>query len=183
VNAESIITVSAAVVALVQLIKWAGLRDSLGPLAVVGLSALGVGVFIFGGDHWPPARMDTWPTFAGWIAVATSAAGVFGFTRAAASAVTRTAPPPDGAAGSEPTQADATLAVLGLDFPIVHRGHQALWALVPAEDGKRLTAGQTRHMGGLPVREDEPILCDRCGEHLVGVDPVDGQWVARGETA
>lgn len=91
-SAEQIITVSAVVVTLVQLSKWARLPDAWGPLAVLGFSLVGVGVSVFGGDQWPPERTDTWPIFAGWIAVATSAAGVFGFTRAAASAVASASP-------------------------------------------------------------------------------------------
>jgi hypothetical protein len=97
-TAEAIVTVSAAVVALVQLAKWAGLTEANGPLAVIGFSLLGVAIWIVGGDNWPPARTDVWPIFAGCIAVATSAAGVFGFTRAAVGAVTRATPPPAGAA-------------------------------------------------------------------------------------
>ena len=41
-NAESIVAVSAAVVALVQLVKWAGLPDHYGPVAVLVLSLFGV---------------------------------------------------------------------------------------------------------------------------------------------
>ena len=100
-NGEAIITVSAAVVALTQLAKWARLPDKFGPLAVLVLAALGVGVWVYSqGEFNREALFDL---FAGWIAVATSAAGVFGFTRAAASAVISAQPPPAGGAGSNPT--------------------------------------------------------------------------------
>lgn len=101
-NAESIITVSAAVVALTQIVKWAGLPDKTGPIAVVVLSAFGVAVFAVSQPDLP-GRLDVWPLFAGTIAVATSAAGVFGFTRAAASAVVSAKAPPAGGAGSDRT--------------------------------------------------------------------------------
>lgn len=99
-SAESIVSISALVVALVQLAKWARMPEEYGPLAVLGFSLLGVAAQIFGGEHWPPDRTDTMPILAGWVAVATSAAGVFGFTRAAVGAVTRATPPPDGAGSS-----------------------------------------------------------------------------------
>jgi peptidoglycan/LPS O-acetylase OafA/YrhL len=95
VNADAVVAVSAAVVALTQLSKWAGLRDSYGPIAVILISGVGVLVWLVGGEQWPPARTDIWPIFSGWIAVTLSAAGVFGFTRAAAGAVTRATPPPN----------------------------------------------------------------------------------------
>jgi hypothetical protein len=44
-NAESIVTVSAAVVALVQVIKWAVRRDGWGPAIVLLVSLLGVAVW------------------------------------------------------------------------------------------------------------------------------------------
>jgi hypothetical protein len=102
-TADAIVAISAAVVACVQLIKWAGLRDSWGPIAVIGFSGLGVLIWLAGAPVWPPVRTDTWPIFAGWVAVALSAAGVLGFTGAGASAVISAKPPPGGGAGSSPT--------------------------------------------------------------------------------
>jgi hypothetical protein len=46
-DGQAIITVSAAVVALVSLVKWAGLPDGLGPLAVLICSVIGVCVWGF----------------------------------------------------------------------------------------------------------------------------------------
>lgn len=97
---ESILTVSAAVVALTQLIKWAGLPDKWGPIVVLLVAALGCAVWGYSqGDF---SQTTVFAYFGGWIAVSTSAAGIFGFTRAAAGAVTNAAPPPSGAAGSNP---------------------------------------------------------------------------------
>ena len=91
---QEIVTVSAAVIALVQLLKVAGLPDRLGPLAVLALAALGVGLWAssLGGLAWASA----WDLFAGWIAVATSAAGTFGLVRAAPGLVAALRPPGGG---------------------------------------------------------------------------------------
>ncbi len=97
----AIITVSAAVVALTQLVKWAGLPDKLGPVSVLLLALLGV-VF-YGYSVGTFSRMHAFEYFAAWIAVATSAAGVFGFTRAAGTAVTAAKAPPTDGAGSSVT--------------------------------------------------------------------------------
>lgn len=101
-DGEAIIAVSAAVVALTQLVKWAGLPDSRGPLAVLGLSLLGVAFWSWSRGTFEQARAFEY--FAGWIAVSTSAAGVFGFTRAAPAAVTAAKAPPAGGAGASPTE-------------------------------------------------------------------------------
>ena len=100
-DGESIVTVSAAVVALTQLAKWAGVPDRSGPVIVLALSGLGVALWAATRGHFGHAEIFSY--FAGWVAVATSAAGVFGFTRAAASSVTRATPPPDSGAGSHHT--------------------------------------------------------------------------------
>lgn len=106
-TAESIVAVSAAVVALVQLVKWAGLPDRRGPIFVLLFALVGVGLYqiSYAPDGRLFGRTDIWPIFAAWIAVALSAAGVFGFTRAASDAVTATKSPPPGA-GSSPTVKD-----------------------------------------------------------------------------
>jgi hypothetical protein len=93
-TADAIVSVSAAVVALVQLVKWSGLPDKQGPLAVLAISALGV-VF-WGWSQGSLTRASAFGYFVGWIAVATSAAGVFGFTRASGDAVSRLTSPPAG---------------------------------------------------------------------------------------
>ena len=104
-DAQAIVSVSAAVVALVQFAKWSGVNDKLGPLFVLGLAALGVGLWGWSvGDF---QRAQAFDYFAGWITVATSAAGVFGFTRAAAAGVSSMKPPPNTGAGSSPTVKDA----------------------------------------------------------------------------
>lgn len=84
-DGQAITSVSAAVVALVQLTKWSGLPDKAGPLAVLALSAFGVALWAFTQGQFEQRQVFDY--FAGWIAVATSAAGIFGFTRAAANAV------------------------------------------------------------------------------------------------
>ena len=101
-DAQAVMTISAAVVACTQLSKWAGLPDRLGPLVVLLLAAVGVGVWVYAQGSGID-RSDTFDLFAGWISVATSAAGVYGFTRQAASTLTRMMPPPTAGAGSERT--------------------------------------------------------------------------------
>lgn len=100
-DGQAILTVSAAVVALTQLCKWAFLNDKYGPVAVLLLALVGVAFWAWSADDF--SRQSAFLYFAGWIAVATSAAGVFGFTRAASEAVTKTSVPPSGAGGSPTT--------------------------------------------------------------------------------
>ena len=100
-DGEAIVSVSAAVVTLVQLAKWAGVPDGKGPFAVVFLSLLGTALWGFSVGTFE--RTQTFAYFAGSVAVMTSAAGIFGFTRAAASAVTGSKPKPVGA-GANPTE-------------------------------------------------------------------------------
>lgn len=87
-NLEQSLVVAGAVVALTQLIKWTGLmKDSYGPLAIMVLSLFGVAIWGYSkGPTWERGLLFDY--FTGWIAVATSSAGVFGFTRSAPAAVT-----------------------------------------------------------------------------------------------
>lgn len=78
-DGQAIVSVSAAVVALVSLVKWAGLPDGKAPIGVLVLSLLGVG--FWGWSRADFTQATAFEYFAGWIAVMTSAAGVFGFTR------------------------------------------------------------------------------------------------------
>jgi hypothetical protein len=100
-DAAAIVSVSAAVVSLVQLAKWSGVPDSKGPIAVLALSFLGVA--FWGWSVGTFERTQAFAYFAGWIAVATSSAGIFGFTRAGSDAMVKTTSPPSGA-GAEPTR-------------------------------------------------------------------------------
>lgn len=100
-NAEAIVAVSSAVVGLVQMVKWGKLPDSYGPWAVMGFSLLGVA--FWGWSAGDVTRASAFSYFAGWIAVSLTAAGIFGFTRATATAVTNMSAPPANGAGSSPT--------------------------------------------------------------------------------
>lgn len=102
-DGQAIMSVSAAVVTLTQLFKWiAVVPDKWGPASVLVLAGLGVALWGFSFDDLYE-RKDAFDYFAGWIAVATSSAGVFGFTRAASGAVTEFRAPPAGGAGQNPT--------------------------------------------------------------------------------
>jgi len=103
-DGQAIIAVSASVVGLVQIIKWGGLPDRWGPIAVLLVSLLGVGVWGWSKGNFE--RAVAFDYFAGWVAVSLSAAGIFGFTRAAATAVVSAMPPPTGGAGSSQTKRD-----------------------------------------------------------------------------
>jgi DNA-directed RNA polymerase specialized sigma24 family protein len=74
-----VLTVSAIVVALAQLVRWAGLPDRWAPVAVAVLALVGVGFWAAAG---PDPSTTAFDYFAAWVTVTTSAAGVFGFTRA-----------------------------------------------------------------------------------------------------
>jgi hypothetical protein len=87
---DATVAVSTAVVALTMLVKWAGLKDSYGPLAVLALSAFGVA--FWGWSKGVMTQTMAFDYFVGWIAVATSAAGVFGFTRSIPASVTTGSP-------------------------------------------------------------------------------------------
>lgn len=100
IDATAIISISAAVVALTQLVKWSGLPDRYGPISVLILAVIGIGIWAASRGGFEQSQMFDY--FAGWIAVATSAAGVFGFTRASSEALTKTSSPPSGA-GNNPT--------------------------------------------------------------------------------
>lgn len=187
-TADAIVAISAAVVALVQLVKWAGMRDSYGPLAVIGFSGLGVALWLFGAVVWPPARTDTWPIFAGWVAVALSAAGVFGFTRAGASAVISVKPPPGGGAGSSPTVDSDSWTVP--DPRTVYPTAPAHVVLHDSADGHVAFLTTAIPTPGRIPSENEvfrvtdhrpyaaPYRCDSCDGVLDHVAVVDGEWIA-----
>ena len=184
-NAESVVAVSAAVVALVQLCKWAGLPPERGPLAVVGISLLGV-------LAWAVSEVSTvdrtliWPLLTGWVGVATSAAGVFGFTRAAPEAISSFSRPPDGA-GSEPVDSappagDEIDRILSRNpYVIHHDGHPALLALVPPDPDTDLAPSEARHLNGAVIDPSDRVTCDRCGAELVGLEADGTRWLAFGD--
>ena len=67
-DGAAIVAVSAAVVALVQLVKWSGLPDKWGPIAVLILALLGVA--FWGYSKGTFERTVAFDYFAAWIAVA-----------------------------------------------------------------------------------------------------------------
>lgn len=176
-TADAIVTISAAVVAVVQLCKWAGLTASFGPIAVLVISAVGEIIFLLGGQSWPLGRTDIWPAFAGWVAISTSAAGVFGFTRAAVGAVTNASAPPVSGAGSSPValMADPLYVVMhGADH------HIAFTTSIAPVVGAEMDAASAQHVDGRPMDGSAPILCDSCGDHLTHAAVVNDEWIAEG---
>lgn len=110
-DGQAIIAVSAAVVALVQLAKWSGVPDKYGPACVLVLAVFGVGMWAWSRGTYE--RAVAFDLFAGWIAVATSAAGVFGFTRAAREDMVKTQSPPSGAGNSPTRKAELDTEIAG----------------------------------------------------------------------
>lgn len=100
-SGQAILAVSTSVIMLTQLLKWSHIvSDQRGPLVVLILALFGVG--FWGWTTGDVGRATAFGYFAGWISVATSAAGVYGFTRSGADAITATSKPPSGA-GASPT--------------------------------------------------------------------------------
>lgn len=88
-DGQAIVSVSALVVAFVQLAKWGFVPDRYGPLAVLVFSVLGVATW--GVDQWQRFHLvpQIFDYVAGLAAVMTSAAGVFGFTRSTGDAISK----------------------------------------------------------------------------------------------
>lgn len=98
-NAEAIAAVSVAVVTVVQFLKWTvskwtdDVDGKVGPLNVLLCSLAGVAFWAWTqGDF---GRTTAFGYFAGWAVIATSAAGVHGFTRATGEAITKMRPKSD----------------------------------------------------------------------------------------
>ena len=79
----AIMRVSAVVVALMYLLRWAGVPRRWAPVVVPALAALGVGAWVVG--YGPISLAELFNYVAGWIAVAASAATVWGFSWAGTS--------------------------------------------------------------------------------------------------
>ena len=87
----AVMRVTVVVVGIMQLLRWAGVPERWAPLLVAGLSALGVALWAVGQGPVNPSVLFSYMT--GWVAVATSAAMVWGFTWAAASTARRSRHP------------------------------------------------------------------------------------------
>ena len=77
-DGPAVMRVTLVVVALMQLLKWAGVSPRWAPLVVALLSALTVGLWALG---QPPTSLETaFNYFAMWVTGATSAAAVGGLS-------------------------------------------------------------------------------------------------------
>ena len=70
--------------------------DRFGPVAVLVLAAVGTGLWAFTAGNF--GRDTAFDYFAGWVAVAMTAAGIYGFSRSLPSSLTAKSSPPEGAA-------------------------------------------------------------------------------------
>jgi hypothetical protein len=77
----AVMRVSGVVVALMYLLRWAGVPPRWAPLLVPALSASGVAVWAYA--NAPVSQPETFSYLAGWVTVAVSAATAWGFTTVA----------------------------------------------------------------------------------------------------
>lgn len=101
-DAGAAIAVGGLVAALAQVLKWAGLRDTLGPLALIVLSASSVSLWVYSKGAYDRTLLFDYVVAA--TNVMLTSAGIFGFTRSLPAAVTegsRNSPIPG--AGQSPT--------------------------------------------------------------------------------
>jgi hypothetical protein len=105
-EAQTILAITAFVVPLTQMMKWAGLPDKLGPVVAMLLSGAGVALWSWSEGTDMLVRTRAWDLASAWLAVAIAAAGVYGYTRAMSSAVMNPTAPPASGAGSSPTVKD-----------------------------------------------------------------------------
>ena len=78
----AIMRVSGVVLALMYLVRWAGVSPRWAPLLVPLLSLFGVGLWAYA--NAPISQPQAFSYLAGWVAVATSAATAWGFSSVAA---------------------------------------------------------------------------------------------------
>lgn len=80
----AVMRVTVVVVGLMHLLRWSGVSERWAPLLVAVLSALGVALWAVG--QGPVNEAVLFSYVSGWVAVATSAAMVWGFNWAAGTA-------------------------------------------------------------------------------------------------
>lgn len=86
-DSQAIAAVGAAVVLAVELAKWSKLPTHLAPAAVLLFSAVGVALWAWSeGDI---SRATAFGLFTGWLTVAASAAGVYGFVKGSSESLTK----------------------------------------------------------------------------------------------
>ena len=82
VDQLGVMRVSGVVLALMYLLRWAGVSERWAVLLVPVLSALGVGLWAYA--NAPISQPETFSYVAAWVAVATSVATAWGFSISAA---------------------------------------------------------------------------------------------------
>lgn len=81
IDSEALVTISAAVVALTQLLKVLRLPKTWGVPMVFGVSALGVLLYAYSQVPEPWNRHFVWSAFSAWVVVTTSASGAYGLVK------------------------------------------------------------------------------------------------------
>jgi multisubunit Na+/H+ antiporter MnhB subunit len=97
----AVVTASTITVFLTQFVKWTGLPDRRGPIAVFAISLIFTALLAWSqGNFGRQTVLDYAAVFAN---ILLGAAGVYGFTRAAPEAVSSFTKPPNQGAGNSPT--------------------------------------------------------------------------------
>lgn len=85
-DSAAALAVGALVAAVAQVLKWAGLKDTYGPIALIVLSAASVALWVYSKGVYD--RTFLFDYVVGAANVMLASAGVFGFTRSLPAAVT-----------------------------------------------------------------------------------------------
>lgn len=95
-TAAEVATIGATVMVLVQILKKAIPGEGYGVYIAGGVSLVSVLLYVASGSVWPPDRTDIWATFAGFVAVFATAAGLHSIsTTATVSSPRRRKPEPE----------------------------------------------------------------------------------------
>jgi hypothetical protein len=91
-DAAAVAAIGAMVSTLTQVTKRSlpGDWDRFGPLIAALISAAGVALWVYSAPTFPPARTDVWTIGAGWVAVFSSAVGIYEVVKMATNIVART---------------------------------------------------------------------------------------------
>lgn len=94
-TAAEVATIGAVVLTLTQILKKALPGEGYGIYIAGGVSLIAVLLFVASGSVWPPDRTDIWSTFAGFVAVFATAAGLHSISTTATVSTRKSRPKPE----------------------------------------------------------------------------------------